>query len=335
MAAGPGEGNRSGVLITGALGAIGSFVLKKFISEGVRPLVYDIRKDLTLVRNVEDKFDFVEGDVTDEKLLGKVIEDNNITSIVHLSSALGTTCENEPKVGWHINVDGTLNVLENSRKHDVRRVLYASSKSSLGHLTGEYGHPTFKPVGEDHPYRPASFYGATKAASELLGQQYKREYGIEFAAFRFASTYGPGKMTRHGVASGISKIIEAGIFNRSLAIKAGGDQKNDYVYNGDLGRAIYLAYKSNGKLSTAYNIGSGELHTLKDVAEIVRKRHPGADITVGPGLVDVASAGELSYGLIDISRAREEIGYQPAFNLADGVADYEKTVASVGLDHSV
>ena len=335
MAEGSGAGKKSEVLITGALGAIGSYVLKRFISEGVRPLVYDIRKDLTLVKNVEDKFDFIEGDVTDEKMFGRAIEDNNITCVVHMSSALGKVCESEPKVGWHINVDGTLNVLENARKYGVKKVLYASSKASLGHLTGEYGNPTFKPVGEDHPFRPESFYGATKGASELIGRQYKREFGIEFAAFRFASTYGPGKMSRHGVASGISKIIEAGIFNRPLAIKSGGDQKNDYVYNGDLGRAIYLAYKASGKLSTAYNIGSGELHTLKDVAEIVRKRHPGVDIEIGPGLVDVTNAGELSYGLMDITRAGKEIGYRPAFNLADGIADYEKTVASVGLDHSV
>lgn len=334
MTEGSVAGKRDGVLITGALGAIGSYVLKRFISEGVRPLVYDIRKDLTLVKNVEDKFDFVEGDVTDEKLLAKAIEDNNITCIVHMSSALGKVCESEPKVGYHINVGGTLNVLENSRKHDIRKVLYASSKASLGHLLGEYGDPTFKPVGEDYPFRPQSFYGATKAASELLGQQYRREYGIEFAAFRFASTYGPGKMTRHGVASGISKIIEAGIFNRPLSIKSGGDQKNDYVYNGDLGRAIYLAYRSS-RLSAAYNIGSGKLHTLKDVAEVVRKRHPGVQIDIGPGVVDVASAGELSYGLMDITRAGKEIGYVPAFNLADGIADYEKTVASVGLDRSV
>ena len=71
------------------------------------------------------------------------------------------------------------------------------------------------------------------------------------------------------------------------------------------------------------------------MAEIVRKRHPGVDIEIGPGLVDVTNAGELSYGLMDITRAGKEIGYRPAFNLADGIADYEKTVASVGLDHSV
>lgn len=334
MADGSDAAKIGNVLITGALGAIGSYVLKKFISEGVRPLVYDLRKDLTLVKNVEGKFDFVEGDVTDERMLGKVIEDNNVGCIVHMSSALGKVCESEPTVGWHINVDGTLNVLENSRKHGVKRVLYASSKASLGHLTGEYGNPTFKPVGEDHPFRPESFYGATKGASELLGQQYGREYGFEFSAFRFASTYGPGKMSRHGVASGISRIIEAGIFNRPLTIKSGGDQKNDYVYNGDIGRAIYLACKSSS-LSKAYNIGSGELHTLRDVAEIVKKRHPEVEIEVGPGLVDVASAGELSYGLMDIRRAGREFGYKPAFSLEDGIADYEKTVASIGLDRSV
>lgn len=327
-------GKREGVLITGALGAIGSFVLKRFIAEGVRPLVLDIRKDLTLVSNVEDKFDFMEGDVTDEKLVGKAIEDNGITTIVHLSSALGKICETEPRQGWHVNVDGALNILENARVHGVKRVLYASSKSALGHLKGEYGEPTYKPVGEDHPYRPASFYGATKAASELLGQRYRETYGIEFTAFRFASTYGPGKMTRHGVAAGINRIIEAGIFGQPITIKSGGDQRNDYVYNGDLGRAIYLAFRSP-KLSTAYNIGSGELHTLKDVAAIVKKRHPEASIDIGPGLVDISSAGELSYGLIDITRAGSEIGYKPAFNLEDGIADYEKTIASLGLDHSV
>lgn len=317
--------SHNSVLITGGLGAIGSYVLKSFVREGVRPVTLDLRDDFTLVRDVEGQFDYVQGDITDEGLLEKIVSERGVECIVHFSSALGPVCRNDPKLAWHINVDGTLNVLETARKKDIKRVLYASSKSALGHFKGDNGYPKFKPVDESYPYNPASFYGATKVASEVMGKEYRRGHGVEFTAFRFASTYGPGKMTRHSNASGISRIIEAGILNEPYDMERNGDQLNDYVYNGDIGRAIFLAFKSK-KTSSEYNIGSGKLHTPRDVAEIVQSLHSEARIKIGGGMVDVDKAEELSYGLMSIERAERELGYKPAFDLKNGILDYENTV---------
>lgn len=324
----------SGILITGGLGAIGSYVVRNFVNEGFKPVVLDQRDDFSLVRDIEGQFDFVKGDVTNEELLSEIVSKKRISCIVHFSSVLGPVCNSDPKLAWHVNVDGTLNILETSRKKGVRRVLYASSKSALGHFVGKHGYPDYMPVNEAYPFNPSSFYGATKVASEVLGKEYRRNYGIEFCAFRFASTYGPGKMTRHSNASGISRIIEAGILGHEYELERGGDQLNDYVYNSDIGRAVVLGYRSK-TLSTEYNIGSGKLHTPRDVANVVLGFHPDAQLKIGEGKADVENAGELSYGLLDIKRAKAELGYEPKFSLKDGIADYETTVKRLKLDHSI
>lgn len=322
------------VLITGGIGAIGSHVLRKFVTEGIHPSVIDLRKDFTLVSDVESGFDYIPGDITDPELLHDVVEGREVGCIVHFSSVLGPVCRSDPRRAWDINVGGVLNVLETARLLNVKRVLYASSKSAYGQFTGVYGHPDFRPADENHPLKPTSFYGSTKVAAEVMGREYRRSYGIEFSAFRFASTFGPGKSNRHTSQSSIGRMIDCACSGVPFELGAGGDQKNDYVYNADIGNALYLAFRAQS-VGPEYNIGSGQLRTLKEARDIICRRHPDASIQVGSGLADSQKPGELSYGLLDIRRAREELRYSPEYNLEAGIADYESKVKDLGLDQTI
>lgn len=159
----------SAVLVTGGLGAIGSWVTRELVGQGKRAISYDARLDTTLVKDMEDKFERVVGDILDLPSIIHTIKHYEAERIIHMAAALPDLCEANPLVGFRINVEGTLNVSEAARLMDIRRVVYASSRSVYDVSRGEYAHPTYKPIDEDYPKAPRDVYGATKLFCRAYG----------------------------------------------------------------------------------------------------------------------------------------------------------------------
>ncbi len=318
------------VLITGGMGVIGSMVSERFVREGHRPVIMARHLDRNLIRSIEDKVDIELGDVLDLPRLFSILQTHNITHVIHTAALVGAMSNQNPPMSIHINVIGTLNILEAARLMKVQRVVYTSAKGVYGHIEGEYAHPTFKPLPEDHPKRPVRIYESAKLMSEHMGQFYRRTYGLEFVALRFSMTYGPGKTVRHGAMSILSQIIEGGHSGKAVRIESGGDQKEDMIYNRDVAHGIYLACTAPRLAYDAYNIGMGTGYTLKDVAREVKRIIPGADIEVGSGLHFLGGPTHY-YSVYDITRAREDLGFSPQFPLAEGVSDYIETLKRLGL----
>ncbi len=252
------------VLITGGMGVIGSMVSARFVREGHRPVIMARHLDRNLIRPIEDKVDIELGDVLDLARILSILQTHKITHIVHTAALVGAMSNQNPPQSIHINVIGTLNILEAARLMKVKRVVYTSAKGVYGHIEGEYAHPTFKPLPEDHPKRPVRIYESAKLMSEHMGQFYRRTYGLEFVALRFSMTYGPGKTVRHGAMSVLSQIIEGGYSGKAVRIETGGDQKDDIIYNRDAAYGIYLACTAPKLRYDAYNIGMGVGYTLKE-----------------------------------------------------------------------
>jgi UDP-glucose 4-epimerase len=101
----------------------------------------------------------------------------------------------------------------------------------------------------------------------------------------------------------------------------GGDEKDDFIYNKDSAHGIYLACMAKNPKSRVYNIGTGVGVTLNDVARVVRKHLPHAEIEIGPGLNFLGMPYPAS-SVYDISRARAELGFAPQYDLERGIADY-------------
>jgi UDP-glucose 4-epimerase len=318
------------VLITGGMGVIGSMASSKFVQEGHRPVIMARHLDRNLIRPIEDKIDIELADVLDLPRVLSIIQTHKITHIVHTAALVGAMSNQNPPQSIHINVIGTLNILEAARLMKVQRVVYTSAKGVYGHIEGEYGHPTFKPLPEDHPKRPKRIYESAKLMGEHMGQYYKSTYGLEFAALRFSMTYGPGKTVRHGAMSILSHIIEGGYSGKTVKIETGGDQKDDLIYNRDAAQGIYLACVAPKLRYDAYNIGMGVRYTLKDVAGEVKRILPKADITIGPGLHFLGGPSHY-YSVYDITRAREDLGFSPQYPLGKGVEDYIETLKMLGL----
>jgi UDP-glucose 4-epimerase len=245
--------------------------------------------------------------------------------VIHLAALLPVEAQADPYLGYTVNIMGTANVLAVARELDVRRVVFTSSKAAYGEVTGIHAHPTYQALTEDDALAPKKIYDHAKVASEGLGINYQRTGGPEFAALRFATIFGPGKVGRHGPMSQISGIVEDAVAGRSVRIKQGGDQCDDYLYVRDAAAAIVAAAVHKEPLShSIYNIGSGKARSLFEFAELVRKLIPDADIEIGPGL-DPMGFGVSYYSALNSDRAKQDFGFA-APELASALHDYVQTL---------
>ena len=311
------------VLITGGMGVIGAMTTRKFVQEGHRPVVMARHMDKNLIGPIEDKIDVELADVQDFPRIISIIQNYKITHIVHTAALVGAISSKNPPQSIHVNVVGTVNIAEAARIMKVQRVVYTSAKGVYGYISGEYAHPTYRPLPEDHPKNPVRIYDSGKLMGEHIGEFYHRTYGLEFLSLRFGMTFGPGKMVRHGGMAVTSQIVELPFARKPVRIEKGGDQKDDFIYTKDVGLSIYLATIAEKPRYTAYNISMGVGYTLNDMADAVRKAIPGADISVGPGLQFLEGPYHSVY---DITRAREDLKFKPEFDMETAVLDYVETL---------
>jgi UDP-glucose 4-epimerase len=313
------------VLITGGMGVIGAEATRKFVQEGHRPVIYARRRDERLIADVLDRVQIELGDITDAERLTEVLKKHAITHVVHAAGYVSAPSAANVPQGIFVNVMGTTNVLEAARQLGIQRVVYTSAKGVYGPFLGEDGYPTYKPISEDHPKNPARIYDSAKLMAEQTCLYYNSTFGVDVVLLRFATTFGPGKTERHGNMGVTSQIIETPAKGLPFQHKQGGDEKDDFVYNKDSALGIYLATVAGKLEHRAFNIGSGVGRTLNDFADVLRRKIPGADITIGPGLNFLGLPWPLA-GIYDISRARNELGYEPQYDLERAIDDYLVTL---------
>ncbi|OGA20127.1 MAG: hypothetical protein A3H32_02545 [Betaproteobacteria bacterium RIFCSPLOWO2_02_FULL_63_19] len=309
------------VLITGGMGVIGAETSRKFVLEGHRPVIFARHRDERLVSDILDKVDIELGDLLDMPRLLQVIKTRKVTHIVHTAAFVGAVSQANPALSVQVNVMGMVNVLEAARLFDVKRVVYTSAKGIYGAVLGEYGHPAYKRMQEDMPKNPIRIYDSAKLMGEQVGLYYQANMNVDVVVLRFATTYGPGKTARHGKMGVTSQIVEHPARGLPFHLAQGGDQQDDFIYNKDSALGLYLATVTENLKHRVFNIGSGVGATLNDFARILRRHVPSADIEIGPGLNFFNSPYPMS-GIYDISRARQELGYAPQYDLDRGIADY-------------
>ena len=302
----------------------GCWVVRDLLTMGHEPVVFDNRPDFTLLRDVSSEFAFVEGDVTSLEQLTRACQEHRIERICHLAAVYPDTADADPALGFSVNALATVYVLEAARRSGVDRVAFTSSIGALSPMTPEHLEPQMVPVDETFPAYPvSSVYGAAKVASELMGAQYRRLYGVDFAAMRFAAIYGLGKgAERHGSHNMLwGELIRSAIAGRSVVIPQGGDQRFDLTYARDVAQSVVKACTVDSFEGHIFHIGSGRTYTLNDFVDAIRSVIPGARIEVGPGL-DPRGLGPRAYYALDISRARRELGYEPQYPPEAAVRDW-------------
>ncbi len=317
------------VLITGGMGVNGAVAARLMVRDGLRPVLLDNREDFILMQDIKDKVECAIGDVCDAEFLTQVVDDYEIDCIAHLAALMPEPAEANPRLGIRVGAEGMVNILEVARAKNIKRIVFTSSKAVYGEIDGAEGPPNYQPVREDYRKIPADFYGAVKVCSEELGRYYRETYGIEFIALRFVSIYGPGKEARHGPLSFYGQLIEKARAGAKWVIPEGGDQKNDAVYVGDVGRSIYLALKAPAPRAWTFNIGTGQAVTPRDFLNAAAQLFPNHRIELGPGPSKLGRSKQ-SYCIFDISAAKQHIGYEPAYSVEEGVRDYVATMDRLG-----
>src|SRR4030066_1810668 len=144
------------VLSTGGMGVNGAVTARLMAQDGLRPVLFDNRMDLTLMGDIKEKVDLAVGDGCDQAALEKIGDEYRITHIAHLAALMPEPAEADPRLGVKVGVEGTVNVLEVARAKNIKRVVFTSSKAAYGEIGGAYAPPACKPVREDFPERPAA-----------------------------------------------------------------------------------------------------------------------------------------------------------------------------------
>ncbi|MBW1782302.1 MAG: NAD(P)-dependent oxidoreductase, partial [Deltaproteobacteria bacterium] len=257
------------------------------------------------------------GDVSNITDLLSAIKENKVTQIIHLASLLTATSQQNPVRAFHVNIGGTLNVLESARIMDVKKVVYSSSLAAYG-LT-----PKDQPVPETLPKDPTSVYGATKLFNEHLLSAYNRDADIDFIAVRWPVVWGPSLESQNDGssyhASGKFTDIVENPARGEEAIFPCGSQEYELLYVKDAAHCLVLALFADGLKHRIFNIGCGCLVRIQELAEMVKQYIPDARIKIEEGFdyFTVPAKGHL-----DIRLAKDELGYEPEFPPEMAVKDY-------------
>jgi UDP-glucose 4-epimerase len=238
--------------------------------------------------------------------------------ICHLAAQMDVRKSVEdPRFDAESNIVGLLNVLEAARHAGVKKVIFSSTGGAI------YGDQDVFPAPEDHPTRPVSPYGVSKAAGELYLGYYRAQYGLDYVALRYANVYGP-RQNPHGEAGVVAIFARRLIAQESCIINGDGAQTRDFVFGKDAARANYLAFER--PCTGAFNIGTGTETTVNRVYELLAR----AAGIARPAIHAPPKPGEQRRSCVDPSLARRVLGWTPAVALEDGLRQTVDYFRSLG-----
>ena len=304
------------VVVTGGAGFIGSHVVDHLLDAGHRVVVLDnfsTGKRANLARWTDHPaLHVVVCDVAHGifAALAQITRQHGaVDRIVHLAAQVSVVHSvQNPLVDMQINYGGTLHVLEYARAHGVHKVVFASSAAV-------YGDVAELPVAEDVTCRPVSPYGIDKLASEHALDYYAIVHGVPAAALRFFNVYGPRQDPSSPYSGVISIFADRARAGRPLTIFGDGLQTRDFVYVGDVVRAIAAALADSRREFTVANVGTGGEITVNELARSI------VELCGGRSTIEHGEprAGEILRSRARVDRLRDLLGVTAKTTLVDGL----------------
>jgi nucleoside-diphosphate-sugar epimerase len=305
------------VVVTGGAGFIGSHTVDRLIEGGARVAVLDdfsTGKRENLARWAgDDALEVVTCDVSTgifAALAPVTARHGRVTRIIHLAAQVSVVASiASPVADAGVNYGGTLHVLEYARTMAVDKVVLASSAAV-------YGDVETLPVAEDVRTRPVSPYGIHKLASELALHYYAAVHGVRSTALRFFNVYGPRQDPTSPYSGVISIFADRARAGRELVVFGDGGQTRDFVYVGDVARAVVTAALADDGGGEALNVGTGRETTIDALATAVVELCGGrSTVRHAP-----ARAGEILRSVAAVARAESRLGFVAATELVDGLS---------------
>jgi UDP-glucose 4-epimerase len=295
------------IIVTGGAGFIGSHVTDAYLAAGHEVVVIDSlwahgggRRD-----NIPEKASFLHMDIRDagiervfREFAPEVVSHHAAQHSVAISSR-------DPQLDATVNVLGLLNVLENSVKVGVKKVIFASSGAT-------FGEPKTLPINEETPQLPESPYAITKMVAEHYLRFFRAQHNLDYTALRYGNVYGP-RQDPNGEAGVVSIFIGRFLARQGVKIYWDGDQTRDYVYVGDIATANVQALTRGGGAN--YVIGTNRKTSVNEIyrtlVEVTGFEAPIERLPRRPG--------DVRHAQFDPALAGRELNWYPTTPLIDGM----------------
>ena len=294
-------------IVTGGCGFIGSHLVDFLLEKGHYVKVID-NLSIGNIENIKrhqnnPNMKFYQVDISDygnQEKLEKIFQD--VDWVFHLAALADIVPSiNFPTKYHKSNVDGTINVLEASRRNDVKRFIYTASSSC-------YGIPEEFPTPETAPIKPEYPYALTKYIGEQYALHWNKLYNLPVVSLRLFNVYGPRARTSGTYGAVFGVFLAQKIYNKPFTVVGDGTQTRDFTFVSDIVEGFYKAAKSdiNGEV---INLGSESTYSMNKLVELLD-----GDVVYIP-----KRPGEPDCTFADITKAKKLLGYQPKVSFEEGV----------------
>jgi CDP-glucose 4,6-dehydratase len=302
------------VLVTGAHGLLGSWLVKVLLEGGAR--VVALRRDEPVVSSLEllgleGELDIVPGDVCDAAVLARALNEYDVDTVFHLAAqTLVGPANRAPLSTFETNIRGTWLLLEACRLHGAERVIVASSDKA-------YGLQADLPYQERQPLQPTYPYDVSKAAADMLARSYWHTFELPVAVTRFANLYGGADTNRSRL---IPEAVCAALAGRPPVVRSDGSPERDFLYVEDAVRAYVAIWEALGRgegRGEAFNAGGGTPRRVDEVIAMICRL---AGCSVEPDIRGAGTPhGEIDRQWVDASKLRSLTGWAPMVGLEEGL----------------
>ncbi len=307
--------------ITGGAGFIGSRIAKRFIDEGYEVYVFDTFKHymkpdpnekshnlLIRLHDFYDRLTLVQGDTLNKDFLRRTLNKIKPDVIVHMAALpLATVAIEQTEDCFESILNSTVNIMEIMRDFShACSLVYASSSMVYGNFENES-------VIESDRKDPKDIYGSIKLAGEIIVRGYVKRYGLDAKIVRPTAVYGPFDANQRVMY----KFITNALAGKKVTVDGDGGFRLDFTFVDDTANGIFLAAITPNVAGEAFNIARGNARSLKELVEIVSEHIPNIEVEYGPPPAHVPKRGTL-----DITKAKNMLGFSPQYDLEDKVSQY-------------
>ncbi len=303
------------VLITGALGFIGSNLARRLAALGAEVLAVDslipeYGGNLFNIAGLEDRVQVNISDVRDAHSMRYLVQGRDF-----LFNLAGQTSHmdsmNDPDADLEINCRAQLSILEACRKYNPGiKVVFASTRQL-------YGKPDYLPVDEKHLLRPVDVNGINKMAGEWYHILYNNVYGIRSCALRLTNTYGPRMRIKDARQTFLGVWIRLAVEGKPFEVWEG-HQLRDFTFVDDASEAFLLAAANESSNGEIFNLGGESVVSLKELADLVVQVNGGGEYLTRSYPADRKRIDIGDY-YADFGRIRSVLGWQPRTALREGL----------------
>lgn len=297
-------------LILGGLGFIGRHIALALLSRGYKVRILDrspvdLQDVLPIFANSKN-LEYVAGNFGNSESISNAL--NGCDCCIHLvTTTLPATSNTDKVFDVQSNLIGTIQLLEAMRNQGLKKLIFLSSGGTV------YGNPVYTPIDEDHPTNPLSSYGIVKLAIEKYCRLYNHLHETKAIALRLSNPYGPGQ-SGNGIQGAVSAFLTKALTGQPIEIWGDGSVVRDYIHIDDVTNAILSAISYDGN-EAVFNVGSGTGTSLNEIVDCLRKSF-NPKLTVN---YKASRSLDVSTNILDISRARRELGWSPNIEFESGI----------------